>query len=125
MERKKHFGQPLPLAYFLCAYGMSLVLTGMFLAVFYFTGHLMKYLGLFVFLGVLFPFARIPFDLLIGFKLMDNIRQSESISYLDYKFQFLFSILLYVLSIFLGPFGLCYQMITLIYGAIKKNNSSN
>ncbi|KRG14631.1 hypothetical protein ACA30_10630 [Virgibacillus soli] len=124
MEHKRHFGRPLPLTYFLRSYGISLLLTGGFLILFYFTGDLEEYILLFVLMGVLFPFAKIPFDLLIGFKIMDKIKHSQALSYLDYQFQFLFSLLFYIFSVFLAPLGIIYQIITYSYQAIKRKHST-
>lgn len=123
MEYKMQFGQPLPWRYFLRAYGMSFLLTGMFLTVFYFTGDLRENIGLFLLFGILFPFAQIPFDLLIGFKLMKKIAYSKSLHFFDYKFQFFFSLILYIMAVFLAPLGMIYQVTALIYRTFRKKHS--
>ncbi len=65
-----------------------------------------------VFSGVLFPFARIAYDIPIGFKLNDKVEHS-SLANLPMIIGFLFFMYLLVLffSVFLAPFGCLYLIV--------------
>lgn len=62
-----------------------------------------------IFSGVIFPLARIPYDLLIGFRLHDK-QQKARLPLMD-ACLFAIYLLVLLLSLFLAPFGVIYVIV--------------
>lgn len=74
-----------------------------------------------IFSGVLFPFAKLGYDLIIGFKLDDKIKHSNMRynPFID-RFVFFIYLLIFIFSIPLAPFGIFYLLVRGIRNIIKK-----
>jgi len=71
---------------------------------------------------ILFPFAKVLYDVIGGFKLGDKLeRQRGYINRLIYGLIFIFHLLLYFFSIYIGPLGILYLVIRVMYKNRKNN----
>lgn len=108
--------------YMLRSYGYSLIMTGVASLFFYWGDELDKNSSLLIVSLILFPFAKLIYDVLVGFKLDDWIDKQSFIVIYVYQFKYLIHFFIYLFSFFLAPFGVLYLLVRFLGGFIKKKS---
>lgn len=109
--------------YLLQSYGISLLLTGAAFLMFYWSdddGNTPMLVVSFI----LYPFAKLIWDVLLGFRLRYKMDKDESsVSMIFFRFIFFIHILLYLFSLVIAPFGILYYIfITIRHQAMKRRS---
>ncbi|MBP1971424.1 hypothetical protein J2Z83_003563 [Virgibacillus natechei] len=109
--------------YLLQSYGISLLLTGAAFLMFYWSdddGNTSLLIGSFI----LYPFAKVIWDVLLGFRLRYKMEEDESsVSIFFYRFMFFIHILLYLFSLVIAPFGIIYYIFIAVRHQARKRRS--
>ncbi len=105
--------------YFLKSYVFSLILTGVMYFLIYVptNNDNMPFLITSFFL---YPFAKIIYDVLLGFKLDYRMEKQSFISVYYIQLRFIIHLILYFVSLFLAPIGFLYLILRAIRRFIKK-----
>lgn len=108
-------------AYFLKAYGYSLLF---FVSLFIFFYWLMSknndYLFYISLSFVAFPFAKVLIDWLFRFKFVQRLDHQKGVTYQFDRLLFLFDVLLFHISLFIAPFGLLFLLIRFIVNRLRR-----
>src|SRR5699024_4654760 len=101
--------------YFLQSYGISLLLAAFSLFILA-IGDILTIIVSFV----LFPFSKVLYDAIIGFKLDEKIKKQDSIIIHIYVLIYTVYLLLFLFSFFVAPFGILFMISRAIYWLFKK-----
>ncbi|MFD1414479.1 STM3941 family protein [Oceanobacillus jeddahense] len=98
-------------SYFLKAYGISLLLMGGAFLMFHWSDQ-GNYTSLLIVSFILYPYAKVIWDVLLGFRLSYKMDKDESsISMFFYRFMVFVHIFMFLFSIVLAPFGILYVIV--------------
>src|SRR5699024_8233286 len=64
---------------------------------------------------ILFPFAKLIFDVIIGFKLKEFIYHQTIVTYYTYKLIYIVYFILFLFCLSLAPFGILFIIIRALY----------
>jgi len=73
---------------------------------------------------ILFPFAKLIFDVIIGFKLKEIIDKQTIGFYYAYQLMFIVHLLLFLFSPAIAPFGILFLIGRALYRWIKKRKDN-
>lgn len=107
--------------YFLKSYGYSLIFAVIALFFFFVTNGDRGYFILIILQFILFPFSKLLYDVLVGFKINDFLDKQDhmAIIYLD-RLLILVYLFIYLFTFILGPLGILYLVIVSSYRFIKR-----
>lgn len=108
--------------YFLKTYGLSLFLVGFTSLLFYWSDDLNERMPLIIASFFLFPFAKVLFDAIIGFKLNEKEKKQTYIFLYFYQLIYFVYLLLFLFSFFIAPFGILFLIVRAVYRFFKKND---
>lgn len=109
--------------YFLKAYGYSLFIFALSFILFYWL--ITKSSGYLVYIMVsllLFPFAKGLIDSIFGFSLRHKIDKQKGVTYYFDQLLFMFDVLLFHSSVFIGPVGILFLLIRFFVIRIKREH---
>jgi len=110
--------------YFLGSYGYSLIFAILALFLFFLTHGDVGYFILIIIQFILFPFAKLVYDLLIGFRVSDYIdKQEHAITIYIERVLFIVHLIVYIFTLFIALFGILYLIIVSLIRFIKKRRS--
>lgn len=110
--------------YFLSSYGYSLIFAIVALFLFFLTQGDIGYFILIIIQFILFPFAKLVYDLLIGFRINDYIdKQEHAITVYIERLLFIVHLIIYIFTLFIAPFGILYLIIVSLVRFINKKRS--
>lgn len=110
--------------YFFGAYGYSLIFAILALFFFFLTQGDIGYFILIIIQFILFPFAKLVYDLLIGFRVNDYIdKQEHAITVSIERLLFIVHLVVYIFTLFIAPFGILYLIILSLVRVINKRRS--
>ncbi|ASN06077.1 STM3941 family protein [Virgibacillus necropolis] len=107
--------------YMLKSYGLSLILTGVSFLFFYWA-NADDYIPFLFVSFIMYPFAKIIYDVLLGFKFDYKMAKQSFISVYFYQLRFAIHVLIYYLSFYIAPLGIFYIILRTTYRLIKKGN---
>ena len=101
--------------YFLEAYGISLLIAG-------FSWIILSIQDMTMIIGsfLLFPFAKVLYDAVIGFKLDGKLKKQDSIVIAFYGLIYTVYLLLFLFSVAIAPFGILFMIFRAVYRLFKK-----
>ncbi|SFE75320.1 hypothetical protein [Alteribacillus iranensis] len=105
--------------YFRKAYLFGIFLAIVALLIFYLSKDT-NYVPLIIVSFVLYPFARIPYDLLLGFRVRQWIEQESVISLFLNQLHYIIHFVIFLFSFFLAPLGILLLVIRTIYRWLRK-----
>jgi len=103
------------------SFGISFIITVVALIFFSMTNDSTSALIVFF---ILYPFAKIVYDILLGFKLSFKIKKQDFSTIYLTQFHYLLNFLVYMFSLVIAPFGVLYLILRAIYRFIKKRRLS-
>lgn len=110
--------------YFMKNYLLSLIIFIFSMLLFYWGDNDMASLNYVITSFVLFPFAKLLFDVMIGFKLKSSVKkQSKTMNYM-YQLIYIVYFVLFLVSPFVGPVGILYLITRSLHRWIKKRNDN-
>lgn len=111
--------------YFMKNYLLSLIITIFLFLLFYLNDQDMSSLNISIASFILFPFAKLMFDIVIGFKLNAYFeKQSDRLNYAQ-KLVYVVYLPLFLLSILIGPVGVLFFITSVLHKWSKKRNNNN
>lgn len=101
--------------YFLDTYGISLCIAG-------FSWIILSIEDITLIIGsfLLFPFAKVLYDAIIGFKLDEKVKKQESLIIYFYGLIYTVYLLLFLFSVAIAPFGILFMIVRAVYRFLKK-----
>src|SRR5699024_6100855 len=101
--------------YFLDTYGISLCIAG-------FSWIILSIVDITLIIGsfLLFPFAMVLCDAIIGFKLDEKVKKQESLIIYFYGLIYTVYLLLFLFSVAIAPFGILFMIVRAVYRFLKK-----
>ena len=107
-------------SYFLKSYGYSLFMFALSFILFYLLiSRSGVYLFYLVISFILYPFAKVLFDWLFGFKVRHVLDKQKGITYYFDQLMFLFDYIVFHVSLFIAPFGMLFLLIRFIVNRVK------
>ena len=125
LDTMDSFSNEINQEYFKKNYILSLILAIFSMVLFYSGEKNMNSPNYMITSFVLFPFAKLMFDVMIGFKLKSTIeKQPNPIKYVYHFFYLIGYFLLFLVSPFVGPIGILYLITRTLHRWIKKRNNN-
>src|SRR5690625_4163262 len=109
--------------YILQAYARSLILTGLASPLFYSATGDDNNITFLIISLIFYPFAKVFYDILIGFRPDDKIKKQSAPVRFIYRLRVLIHPFLYLFSFYIGPFGILYLMLRPFFRFIKRSKS--
>lgn len=107
--------------YFKKSYLLGLILTIFSMVLFYWGDKEMSSANYMFISFVFFPFAKLMFDAMIGFKLKSTIEKQSNTNQYVYQLIYIFScFLLFLISPFVGPIGILFLITSALHRWIKR-----
>lgn len=107
-------------SYFLKSYGYSLFMFVLSFILFYLLiSRSGVYLFYIVISFILYPFAKVLFDWLFGFKVRHALDKQKGITYYFDQLMFLFDYIVFHVSLFIAPIGMLFLLIRFIVNRVK------
>lgn len=108
--------------YFLKAYGYGLFIFGLFFVLFYVLMNQNNDYFMYIILSFFtFPFAKVLIDAMYGFTFRHKIDKQQGVTYYFTQLLFFHDVILFHISLFLGPFGLLFLLIRKVVRRMKNN----
>lgn len=100
--------------YFLSTYSISLLIAG-------FSWYIlaMKDITLIIVSFLLFPFAKVLYDAIIGFKIDEKMKKQDSVFIYFYRLIYTIYLLLFIFSFVIAPFGVLFLLVRAVYRFLK------
>lgn len=124
-EKMDSFTNEINQEYFMKNYLLSLIIITFSMALFYWGEKDISSPNYLITSFVLFPFAKLMFDVMIGFKLKSTIeKQSNTNKYAYQLFYIIGYFLLFLVSPFVGPIGILFFITRALHRWSKKRNNN-
>ncbi len=107
--------------YFIRSYRTSLFISIFIIIIFYLIGDETGAIPIVLVLFVLYPFAKLIYDLLIGFKINRIVEKQVDINIYFWELYFLIDLIIYILTIFIAPFGIIYILFKYLQDRLRKS----
>lgn len=120
-EKMESFTNQINHEYFKKSYLLGLILTIFSMVLFYWGDKEMSSANYMIISFVFFPFAKLMFDAMIGFKLKSTIEIQSNTNKYVYQLIYIFScFLLFLISPFVGPIGILFLITSALHRWIKR-----
>ena len=122
MDQKEGEKDNITVDYIISSYRTSLLISLPLVILFYLIGGEAGFILLALILFILYPFAKLVYDILIGFKINRIIEKQADVNIHIWDLLFIIDFVIYVLTIFIAPFGIIYMLFKYLHDRLRKKS---